>query len=48
MNLMTVDRDGTTFLGQVKILDYPIDTETRYMLVAVDQQAQQPTEDNDT
>ena len=48
MNLMTVDSDGATFLGQVKILDYPIDTETRYMQVAVDQQAQQPTEDNDT
>ena len=48
MNLMTVDSKGTTFLGQVKILDYPIDTETRYMLVEVDKQAQQPTEDNDT
>ena len=48
MNLMTVDRDGTTFLGRVKILDYPIDTETRYMLVKADEQAVQPTEDNDT
>ncbi len=48
MNLMTVDKNGTTFLGQVKILDYPIDTETRYMLVAVGQQAQRPTKDNDT
>ena len=48
MNLMTVDSKGTTFLGQVKILDYPIDTETRYMQLEVDQQAQQPTEDNDT
>ena len=48
MNLMTVDSEGTTFLGQVKILDYPIDTETRYMQLEVDQQAQRPTEDNDT
>lgn len=48
LDLMTIDSEGTTFLGQVKILDYPIDTETRYMLVTVDQQAEQPTEDNDT
>ena len=48
MNLMTVDSSGTTFLGQVKILDYPIDTETRYMRVKADEQAVQPTEDNDT
>lgn len=28
---MTVDNSGTTFLGKVRILDYPIDMETRYI-----------------
>ena len=48
MNLMTVDSKGTTFLGQVKILDYPIDTETRYRQLPSADTPQQPTEDNGT
>lgn len=28
---MTINSDGTTFFGKVRILDYPIDIETRYI-----------------
>lgn len=45
MNLMTVDSEGTTFLGKVKILNYPIDTETRYIQLWANTQATQPTDD---